>query len=109
MKRYSETAAWKYAETAEVVRVTDGGETDEYGNMLEATLTERIEVLVEPLVSAEDLVGGDRQTARLRLYVDPGADVTGHDRIRVRDRLWHVVGDPMDWPNGSVLTVEAVA
>lgn len=109
MKRYSDTAAWKYAEPAELIRVEQGGEIDEYGNDLEGTTTERITVLVEPLTSAEDLVGGDRQTARLRLYVDPGADVTGHDRIRVRDRLWHVVGDPMDWPNGSVLTVEAVA
>lgn len=109
MKRFSDTAAWKYAETAELVRVEDGGDTDEYGNTLEATTTERIDVLAEPLTSQEELVGGDRQTARLRLYVDPGVDITGHDRVRFRDRVWHVVGAPMDWPNGSVVTVEAVS
>lgn len=109
MKRYSDTAAWKYAECAEVVRVGDGATVDEYGNELESTFAERVDVLVEPLASLEDLRGGDRQTARLRLYVDPGADITGHDRVRLRGRLWHVVGEPMDWPNGSVVTVEAVA
>lgn len=109
MKRYSETAAWKYAELAELIRVDPGGDSDEYGNDLESTTTERIVVLVEPLPSTEDLVGGDRQSRRVRLYIDPGADVTGHDRVRLRDRVWHVVGDPMDWPNGTVVTVEAVS
>lgn len=109
MKLYSQTLPFRrHSVCVTWHHVTDAAELDDYGNPAETVADTAMRALVEPITGEEALQLEDRQTAHCRLYIDPCSDVTGHDRFTIRGELWHVVGPPAQWPNGTVVTVKKV-
>jgi hypothetical protein len=86
--------------------VTDpySGETrEDWGTATQVTVTTSWPL--EPRPSGEPVQDArNAVTSGFTLYFDHWPDITARNRIRVRDTVYDVLGDPAEWrwPNGSV-------
>lgn len=91
-------------ETVTVVR-TPG--RDAFGDPLPGSATE-FDVagcLFAPGPSRELGFAANQVDSDGTVYAPPGTDVLATDKVRVRERLYSVVGDPQDWGNDAGVVI----
>lgn len=93
------------AET-ETVTVLRGTGRDSFGDPVAGATTEHAVtgVLFAPGPSTEVSFGQNRVDADATLYGPPGMDIVATDRVRVRGKVYSVIGDPQDWGVDGVIT-----
>ncbi len=83
-----------------VTIVGDSG-FDQYGDPIDPTTTDIVvtHCLVVPRTSTEPGVQGRNGVViGLMVYVAPGIEINAHNRLRIKNVLYEVEGDPAHWP-----------
>lgn len=82
---------------ATVTRVRARPGTDEWGNTVaDWAAGDRVDLpaRVQQASAGEDTYDRDQQEALFLVFLPPGADVTGHDRLEWAGRVLELVGPP---------------
>lgn len=100
-------------QTETVVRLRAGARTDRYSKQdvaadwaTPAELPLATVAPAAPTTSRESAEQGrEAVVSGWTLYLEPGADVTERDRVRVRGLVYKVAGKPADWGAAGVVVV----